>query len=166
MKISFVGLAAIALSAQTVLAQEAMPMREDPPELKCNQPVVMVVTGLTHDPARMGEYARAIAESKIYEQLGGYYLNIPRTLEIFEGTEDPRHTTLSVRFPCIENARAFWYSKTYQETILPMRLDPSAGDYSVRVYPEASLRQDMVGKVGDNGYSVEFEADAIEQVER
>jgi len=156
----------VLLFAQPSLAQ-AGPERVGPPsQATCDQPVVMVVTGLTLDSERMGRYARAIAESKIYEELGGYYLNIPSTLEIFEGTEDPRHITLNVRFPCIENARAFWYSKTYQETILPMRRNPSAGDYSVRVYPEAPLREDLVGKVGENTFLVEFSADGVEQIER
>ncbi|MDJ0644165.1 MAG: DUF1330 domain-containing protein [Erythrobacter sp.] len=158
--------AAIALAVQPALAQDATPRAGPPSQSTCDQPVVMVVTGLTLDRERMGEYARAIAESKIYEKLGGYYLNIPRTLEVFEGTQDPRATTITVRFPCIENARAFWYSRTYQETILPLRQDPSAGEYSVRVYPEAPLREDMVGKVGDNAFMADFPADRVPQIER
>ena len=156
----------LVLASQPALAQEPGARAGPPPQSTCDQPVVMVVTGLTLDRERMGQYARAIADSKIYEKLGGYYLNIPRTLEVFEGTEDPRATTLNVRFPCLENARAFWYSKTYQETILPLRQNPSAGDYSVRVYPEAPLREDMVGKVGDNAFSAEFPADSVPQIER
>jgi len=159
-------LAIAALASAPVMAQSDDARALPPPQSTCDQPVIMVVTGLTLDRERMGQYARAIAESKIYEELGGYYLNIPRTLEIFEGTEDPFHTTLNVRFPCIENARAFWYSKTYQENILPLRLDPSAGDYSVRVYPEAPLREDMIGKVNENPYLAEFDASGVEQVER
>lgn len=157
---------AVLFLAQPGLAQAETERAGPPSQATCDQPVIMVVTGLTLDRERMGRYARAIAESKIYEELGGYYLNVPRTLEIFEGTEDPRHTTLNVRFPCIENARAFWYSKTYQETILPLRLNPSAGDYSVRVYPEAPLREDLVGKVGDNTFIAEFSAESVEQIER
>jgi len=158
--------AAAMLAAQPALAQDVAARAGPPPQSTCDQPVVMVVTGLTLDRERMGQYARAIAESKIYETLGGYYLNVPRTLAVFEGTEDPRATTITVRFPCIENARAFWYSKTYRETILPLRQNPSAGDYSVRVYPEAPLRADMVGKVGDNAYLAEFPTDGIPQVEQ
>lgn len=158
--------AVVLLAAQPALAQDAERRAGPPSQSTCDQPVVMVVTGLTLDRERMGEYARAIAESKIYETLGGYYLNIPRTLETFEGTEDPRATTLNVRFPCLENARAFWYSKTYQETILPLRQNPSAGDYSVRVYPEAPLREDMVGKVGDNAFVAEFPTEGVPQIER
>lgn len=181
--IRVLGAAAVLLSAQTAFAQEAeakvqgaaqgaaqsaaqSARTQAPPQTTCDQPVMMVITGLTLDRERMGRYGRAIAESKIYEKLGGYYLNIPRTLEVFEGTQDTRATTLTVRFPCLANARAFWYSKTYQETILPLRQNPSAGDYSVRVYPEAPLRKDMVGQVGDATYSAEFPAGDIEQVEQ
>ena len=159
-----IGMAAMALASAPALAQDEATRAPPPGQSTCDQPVVMVVTGVTHDRARMGEYARAIAESKIYEELGGYYLNIPRTLEIFEGTDDPRHTTITVRFPCIENARSFWNSRVYQDNILPLRQDPSAGDYSVRIYPEAPLRGDMVGKVGDNSYRAEFDVSAVEQV--
>jgi uncharacterized protein (DUF1330 family) len=130
----------------------------------CDQPVIMVVAGPSHDRARMLAYGKAIADSKIYQQLGGYYINSPQPLATFEGTPPKGYVTLMVRFPCLENARAFWYSKVYQETILPLRLNPSAGDYFVTVYPEAALREDMVGKVGDNGYRAEFDASAVPQV--
>ena len=154
-------IAALALALQGLPAAELPP----PPESTCDQPVLMVVTGTTHDRERMLAYAQAIAASKLYEKLGGYYVNIPAPLANFEGEAEGGHVTLIVRFPCLENARAFWYSRTYQEEIRPLRLDPSAGDYIVRVYPEAPLREDLVGKVADNGYLAEFDGAAIEQVE-
>ncbi|WFL76358.1 DUF1330 domain-containing protein [Altererythrobacter arenosus] len=154
-------IAALALALQGLPAAELPP----PPESTCDQPVLMVVTGTTHDRERMLAYAQAIAASKLYEKLGGYYVNIPAPLANFEGEAEDGHVTLIVRFPCLENARAFWCSRTYQEEIRPLRLDPSAGDYIVRVYPEAPLREDLVGKVGDNGYLAEFYGAAIEQVE-
>ncbi len=83
----------------------------------------------------------------------------------FEGEAEPGHTTLMVRFPCLENARTFWYSRTYQEDIRPLRLDPSAGDYIVRVYPEAPMRGDLAGKIEGNAYLEEFIPDGIAQVE-
>ncbi len=135
-----------------------------PPQLTCDRPVVMVVTGITYDRERMLAYARAIADSELYQKLGGYYLNVPRTLATLEGDAPAGHTTLLVRFPCLENARAFWNSRVYQEEIIPLRQNPSAGDYIVDVYPEAPLREDLVGDVGDNGYRTEFPADGIEQV--
>jgi hypothetical protein len=63
----------------------------------------------------------------------------------------------------LANAKAFWYSKVYQEKIKPLRLNPSAGNYLVTVYPEIPLRSDLAGKVGDNSYQVTFNADGIEQ---
>lgn len=141
----------------------AVPGAPDP-AICDNKPVLMVVAGPTHDRARMLAYGKAIADSKIYEKLGGYYVNVPQTLATFEGDPPTGYTTIIVRFPCFANAHAFWYSEEYQTKIRPMRLDPSAGDYVVSVYPEAALRPDMVGKVGDDAYRVTFDAAPIKQV--
>ena len=130
----------------------------------CDQPVIMVVAGPTKDRARMLAYGRAIAESGLYKQLGGYYLNAPQAVAQFEGSPPAGYTTLMVRFPCLENARAFWNSEVYQQQILPLRQNPSAGDYFVTVYPEVPLRDDLIGKVGDNGYRADFDAAAVAQV--
>lgn len=129
-----------------------------------NKPVYMVVAGPTHDRARMQAYAKAIGDSQLYLKLGGYYVNAPLPLATFEGQPDNGHATLIVRFPCLANAKAFWYSKVYQEKIKPLRLNPSAGNYLVTVYPEIPRRSDLAGKVGDNSYQVTFNADGIEQV--
>ncbi|MBL0924020.1 MAG: DUF1330 domain-containing protein [Sphingomonadaceae bacterium] len=135
-----------------------------PVELCDNKPVYMVVAGPTYDRARMQAYAKAIADSKLYQKLGGYYVNAPVPVATFEGEPAKGHATLIVRFPCLANAKAFWYSRTYQETIKPLRLNPSSGDYLVTVYPEIPVRSDMAGKVGDNRYETNFSPDGIEQV--
>jgi uncharacterized protein (DUF1330 family) len=129
-----------------------------------NKPVLMVVTGQTHDRERMLAYGKAIADSGLYRKLGGYYLNAPRTLATFEGTPPKGYSTIIVRFPCLANAQAFWNSKEYQERIRPMRLNPSAGDYTVSVYPEVPVRDDMVGKIGDAAYRATFDPSQVEQV--
>lgn len=136
-----------------------------PPQSTCDAPVYMVVEGRTFDRDRMLAYGRAIAESRLYEKLGGYYVTLPRPVEVFEGEVAPDYVNLTVRFPCIENARAFWNSRTYREEILPLRQDPPAGDYTVAIYAEAPLRQDMVGKVGDNRFTADFAGAGIEQVD-
>ena len=135
---------------------------EAPPP--CDKPVYMVVAGPTHDRARMQAYAKAIFDSDLYQQLGGYYINAPVPVATFEGDVPPTQATLIVRFPCLANARAFWYSKAYQERIKPLRLNPSAGDYSVTVYSEIPVRPDMVGKVGDARYKATFDAGSVEQI--
>lgn len=129
----------------------------------CDKPVMMVVAGPTHDRGRMIAYAKAIADSGLYQKLGGYYLNIPAPLATFEGSPPKGYTTLIVRFPCLANARAFWNSVEYQTKIKPLRLNPSAGDYIVTVYPEAPLRADMAGKVGENAYRIPFDASDLAQ---
>lgn len=151
--------------AATPLKPLAAPRATAPSASTCDQPVIMVISGPTHDRARMLAYGKAIADSGLYKQLGGYYINLAYPQEIFEGEAPKGYVNLLVRFPCMANARAFWNSKVYQEQIKPLRLNPSAGDYIVTVYPEAPLREDLVGKVGDNGYSAEFPADGIAQVE-
>ena len=127
----------------------------------CDTPVYMVVAGPTRDRERMMAYGQAIAESQIYERLGGYYINAPRAVATFEGDAPAGYATLIVRFPCLANAEAFWNSDVYQNDILPLRQNPSAGDYFVTVYPEIPLRPDMVGKVGEADYLVRFEGTAI-----
>ena len=149
------------IALQGVAAGAAPP----PPPSTCDQPVYMVVEGRTLDRARMMAYAKAIADSEIYQKLGGYYVTAPRPLEVFEGEVPPDYVNLTVRFPCIENARAFWNSRVYQETILPIRQNPPAGDYTVTVYAETSLREDMVGKVGDNRFIADFSRPQVPQVD-
>lgn len=142
----------------------ALALASTTPEPCDNKPVYMVVAGPTHDRARMGAYAKAIADSGLYQKLGGYYINAPQTLATFEGDPPAGYVALIVRFPCLANARAFWYSKVYQEKIRPLRLNPSAGDYTVTVYPEIPVRKDVADKIGDNGYGEEFDAADIEQI--
>jgi uncharacterized protein (DUF1330 family) len=136
-----------------------------PPQSTCDAPVFMVVEGRTFDRDRMLAYGKAIAESRLYEELGGYYVTVPRPLEVFEGEVPADYVNLTVRFPCIENARAFWNSRVYREEILPIRQDPPAGDYTVTIYAEAPLREDMVGKVGDDRFTADFPNAGIEQVD-
>jgi uncharacterized protein (DUF1330 family) len=163
-------IAALLLLAQAVdpAVTKARPLEAPraaaPSASTCDQPVIMVIAGPTRDRARMQAYGKAIADSGLYKQLGGYYLNAPKAAAQFEGAPPAGYTTLMVRFPCLENARAFWNSETYQQQILPLRQNPSAGDYFVTVYPEIPLSEDMVGKVGDNGYRAEFDAAAVPQV--
>ena len=136
-----------------------------PPSPPCDKPFYMVVAGPTYDRVRMQAYARAIFDSGLYQQLGGYYVNAPIPLAVFEGTPPKGQATLIVRFPCLANARAFWYSKDYQERIMPLRLNPPAGDYTVTVYAEIPLRDDLAGKVGTADYLTPFDASAIAQTE-
>lgn len=136
-----------------------------PPQSACDSPVYMVVEGVTLDRARMGQYAKAIADSELYQKLGGYYVTMPRTVEVFEGDVPSDYVNLTVRFPCIENARAFWNSQIYQEKIRPIRLNPSAGEYRVTIYREAPLRADMQGRVGDASFLADFAEHSIPQVD-
>jgi uncharacterized protein (DUF1330 family) len=154
----------IAMLSLIFAAAAAIPAAQAAQQGCDHKPVLMVVAGPTHDRARMMAYAKAIAESGLYQKLGGYYVNAPLALATFEGAPPPGYTTLIVRFPCLANARAFWFSKAYQEKIRPLRLNPSAGDYTVTVYPEVPVRADLAEKVGSNAFSGAFSSEGIEQV--
>lgn len=126
------------------------------PAAPCDKPVYMVVEGLTLDRDKMMAYGKALAQSEIYQRLGGYYVTLPQPVAVFEGDVPKNYVNLTVRFPCLANARAFWNSRVYQETILPLRQNPAAGDYTVTVYAEAPLRADMAGKVEPGRYIADF----------
>ncbi len=137
-----------------------------PPDLCDNKPVFMVVNGLTLDRERMLAYGKAIQDSGLYATLQGYYINAARPVAVLEGNVPPNYVTLIVRFPCLAHARSFWYSKTYQETIKPMRLNPSAGEYTVTVYAEADLPAYMKGKVKPGTYKKKFSDEAVKAIPR
>lgn len=117
------------------------------------EPVIMVVSGETLDRARMGQYAKAIADAGIYPANQGYYLNAPNPIDVFEGDVSGNHATLMVRFPSLKAARAFWDSDVYQNDIKPLRLNPSAGDYTVTVYKELDLPDYMKEQVSKSEYA-------------
>ena len=130
---------------------------ETPIDMTCDdtKPVIMLVAGRTLDAGRMRDYAIALQQSDLYPNARGYYLNNPRPVRILEGEPDVNDVALMVRFPSECAAVTFWYDDFYQNEIKPLRLNPSAGDYVVTLYDEASLPPYMAGKVGDNVYASE-----------
>jgi uncharacterized protein (DUF1330 family) len=125
-----------------------------PDPIKCdNRPVVMVVDGRIKDAKRLGAYAAAIRSSGLYQKLGGYYVVNPRPVAVFEGAPPPERSILLVRFPCLAHARAFWNSRAYREKIMPLRLNPSAGDFTVTVHMELPQPDYMAGRVSSGAFA-------------
>lgn len=153
------------MSLMIALMAQAGAVPVEPQPEACERPVYMVVEGRTLDRDRMLAYGKAIAESEIYQRLGGYYITVPRPIAVFEGEVPPDYVNLTVRFPCLANAQAFWNSRVYQETILPLRQNPPAGDYTVTVYAELPLRPDMAGRVEAGRYLSDFPSANEPQVE-
>lgn len=87
--------------------------------VNCDKPVFMVVNYWRSDKGGMQEYGLELRNRQIYEKLKGWYI-ARRPVEIFEGTWDANRAFLIAQFPCREAARAFYYSKEYQE-IIPYR---------------------------------------------
>lgn len=129
-----------------------------------NEPVVMVVNGVTFDRPQMQAYGKAIADNGIYKVLRGYYLNMPLPIAVFEGDVPKNYTTLIVRFPCLAHAKAFWYSDVYQNTIKPMRTETNAGQYTVTVYKEIDIPPYMKGKVAQAPYLETFDMSPTESI--
>ena len=140
-----------------LLSQASFADTGTPIDMTCddNKPVIMLVAGRTLDAGRMRDYAIALQQSDLYPNARGYYLNNPRPVRILEGEPDVNDVALMVRFPSECSAVNFWYDDFYQSEIKPLRLNPSAGDYVVTLYEEASLPPYMAGKVGDGSYLTE-----------
>ena len=140
-----------------LLSQTSFGDSETPIDMTCDdaKPVIMLVAGRTLDAGRMRDYAIALQQSDLYPNARGYYLNNPRPVRILEGEPDINDVALMVRFPSECAAVTFWYDDFYQNEIKPLRLNPSAGDYVVTLYDEASLPPYMAGKVGDGSYLTE-----------
>ena len=129
----------------------------------CDEPVLLITFGPVRDAARMEAYAKAIAASGLYQQLGGYELAAARPLDVLEGSAAASFVSTVVRFPCRANAVAFWNSRTYQEQLKALRTNQAASDLVVAIYAEAPLRADLIGRVGDNSYSASFDTAAVPQ---
>ena len=89
-------------------------------EDSCSNPVRMLVYGEVFDRARFGAYGRALGESGLYPQNGGYYEAISPPLAVFEGDPPESRGVIIARFPCLQAAKNFWYSDAY-EKIRPLR---------------------------------------------
>ncbi|MEY2885109.1 MAG: hypothetical protein RL490_2833 [Pseudomonadota bacterium] len=116
------------------------------------KPVIMLVSGLVHDRDRILRYGEAIRASGLYEKLGGYYIASPRSIATFEGSPPPNQSVLMVRFPCYAHARRFWYSEIYQKQLVPLRQNPSAGDFTVTIYPEIPPPPAVAAQLNPGGY--------------
>ncbi len=131
-----------------------------PSDNTCDEPVFLVLSGPLSDAARMAAYSHALAGSGLYQQLGGYVLNSPTASDSLAGGSAVSFQSV-LRFPCRANALAFWTSKVQQDQLALLRGTLPAADIAAAIYPELPLREDLVGKVGDNSYSAAFSAAAV-----
>ncbi len=122
------------------------------PDVCDGKPVIMLISGQVHDRDRILRYGAAIRESRLYEKLGGYYIVSPRSIATFEGSPPANQSVLMVRFPCFAHARAFWYSQKYQRDLVPLRQNPSAGDFTVTIYPEIAPPPEVGAMLQPGGY--------------
>ena len=127
------------------------PRAAAPSDNLCDEPVLLIVSAPS---AGWNAYRRAIATSGLYQQLGGYELNAAKASDGLAG--DGAATQSIMRFPCRANALAFWNSKLQQDQLALLR--GTSPQLAAAIYPELPLRDDLVGKVGDNSYTAAFGA--------
>ncbi len=145
--------AALLLAAATAPVASPVTAAPPPDPDRCdNRPVIMVVEGHLRDAARLAAYAEAIRASGLYQRLGAYYLLNPRPVAVFEGSAPAERSILAVRFPCLAYARTFWNARLYREQIVPLRSNPSAGDFTVTVHLELAVPAYLAGRVTADGY--------------
>ena len=123
----------ITLIALLALGSIALPSMASENSGVCSQdPVVMVVDGVTNDREQMAIYGEALKASGLHKHAGSYYLNDPRPIRILEGNRDQNHVTLLINFPSECAAVDFWESPVYRQKIKPLR--KNAGDYTIELY--------------------------------
>ena len=120
-------------AATLALGSLALPAMASDNSGVCSQnPVVMVIDGVTNDRQQMTIYGQVLKESGLHQYAGSYYLNDPRPLRILEGNRDQNHVTLLINFPSECAAIEFWNSPIYRQKIKPLR--KNAGDYTIELY--------------------------------
>jgi uncharacterized protein (DUF1330 family) len=96
-------------------------------------PILMIVLADIKDREKMAGYSKALAESGLYEEFGGYYAAIGKPLQVVEGDFGPGEAIVAAKFPSLDAARGFWFSPKYQDVIKPYRA--GAGDFRVAFFP-------------------------------
>ncbi len=96
--------------------------------------VYMIISGQALDRQRMAEYSAALLASGLYPRVDGRYVNQARPFSLLEGTPPADYVSLIVRFPDEEALNAFWHSSTYQQQILPLRMEPPAASFTVTAH--------------------------------
>lgn len=94
-------------------------------------PAYLLVTAKVTDRAKMGAYAKALADSGLYARHGGFYRFIgPAALPVEDWPEGT--SVVLAEFPDRAAAEAFWFSAMYQDDIKPLR--HGAGEFHVAIF--------------------------------
>ena len=73
------------------------------------------------DRKQLRVYGKAIAESGLYRDNGGYYEAVTPALEVLEGSPPATRGVIIARFTCLAAARRFCYSDVYQDEMRALR---------------------------------------------
>lgn len=99
------------------------------------RPAFLLMTARVTDRAKMSAYAKALAESGLYEAHGGRYEFVGQPANRLEGWPDGVSAVLA-RFPSRTAAESFWFSAKYQDEVRPLRR--GAGTFQVAIFDATS----------------------------
>lgn len=99
-------------------------------------PVYMLVIGTITDREKMAQYQKALKDSGLYPENGGYYIAAGRPIDQFEEEWPDDQGMVMAKFPSLDHARKFWNSDVYQNEIKPLR--DGAGTFVVSVFPDVA----------------------------
>ncbi len=97
------------------------------------KPAYLLVTAQVSDPVRMAAYARALAESGLYQRHGGHYLFLGKPATELEDWP-AGGSAVGAWFPSRVAAESFWADAQYQTEIKPLRA--GAGAFHVAIFEE------------------------------
>lgn len=95
------------------------------------RPCYLLVIAQVTDRAKMGAYAKALADSGLYAQHGGFYRFIGPAARPLEDWPEGQ-SVVCAEFPSRAAAEAFWFSATYQTEVKPIR--DGAGSIHVALF--------------------------------
>ncbi|QMW22504.1 DUF1330 domain-containing protein [Sandaracinobacteroides saxicola] len=99
-------------------------------------PHYLLVSAKVSDRAKMGAYAKALADSGLYARHGGFYRFIGQPCADMESWDGS--SIVCAEFPSRSAAEAFWHSAEYQNDIKPLR--DGAGTFHVALFPAAPTK--------------------------
>lgn len=100
----------------------------------CEKPAYLVVVATITDPGKARGYLDALRAAGLYPLHAGFHITSGKSANVLEGEMFKSRPIVVAKFPCVEAARQFWYSDTYQKNVLPLRV--GAGTFDVAIFEE------------------------------
>jgi uncharacterized protein (DUF1330 family) len=101
-------------------------------EVKCDQPVYLMVWVEKFDRKKSVPYAEGLRSSGIVARNGGTYRTAGAPIQLLEGSWPKDRAFVLEEYPCHEAAQKMWFSDEYQKKLKPLRA--GSGRYTVGIF--------------------------------